>query len=89
MGRKKEVFGTRKKRRRKKKPPFTVQNRSMHPLPDARRFLNCIFMLARISKLRKKDERRGPRKMERREESSLLSPRLEKKPLPALPVLVH
>lgn len=63
--------------------------RTEHPLPDARRFLNCIFMLARISKLRKKDERRGPRKMERREESSLLSPRLEKKPLPAPPVLVH
>lgn len=63
-----------------------AQNRSMHPLPDARRFLNCIFMLARISKLRKKDERRREGREEngtaRREQFIIPAPGEEAPPRP-------
>lgn len=61
-----------------------AQNRSMHPLPDARRFLNCIFMLARISKLRKKDERRrgGKWNGEKREQFIIPASGEEAPPVP-------
>lgn len=44
---------------------FHDGTRSMRPLPDARRFLNCIFMFVRISEQRKEDEGQRYRKRKR------------------------
>lgn len=61
----------------------------MHPLPDARRFLNCIFMLARISKLRKKDERRRGGKWNGEKREQFIIPASGEEKLPPSPINVR